>query len=63
MCKILRDIKLNEHPYGSQIRLLLQAAVAIFVFTVIVGILNGTDLVDFDRKTLLTHVHTGTLGG
>lgn len=27
-----------------------------------VGILNGLDLVEFDRKALLTHVHAGTLG-
>lgn len=53
---------LSEHPYASQIRLLLQAALLIFVFTVVIGILNGTDLVDFSHKTLLTHVHTGTLG-
>ncbi len=26
------------------------------------GILNGLDLVDLDRRTLLTHVHAGTLG-
>src|ERR671925_395446 len=59
---MLRNEVLAEHPYRSQIRWLLQAAMAIFVFTVIVGILNGADLVEFDRKTLLTHVHTGTLG-
>jgi len=28
----------------------------------VIGILNGLDLVDFDRPTLLTHVHSGTLG-
>ncbi|MFN8637883.1 MAG: hypothetical protein U0360_00105 [Dehalococcoidia bacterium] len=49
-------------PYGRDVRLMLRAALALFVFTVLVGILNGTDLVDFDRKTLLTHVHAGTLG-
>lgn len=54
--------RLVAHPYQAQIRLMLQAALLIFVFTVVVGILNGTDLVDFDHKTLLTHVHTGTLG-
>lgn len=54
--------RLAAHPYLAQIRLLLQAALLIFVFTVVVGILNGTDLVDFDHQTLLTHVHTGTLG-
>lgn len=49
-------------PYGREVRLMLRAALALFVFTVVVGILNGVDLVDFDRKTLLTHVHAGTLG-
>ena len=49
-------------PYGSEVRLLLRAALLLFTLTVVVGILNGTDLVDFDRKTLLAHVHAGTLG-
>jgi hypothetical protein len=52
---------LAAHPYRSQIRLLLATALILFVFTVVIGILNGTDLVDFDRKVLLTHVHVGTL--
>lgn len=42
--------------------LLLRAALAFFVFTVVVGILNGTDAIDFGHKTLMTHVHAGTLG-
>lgn len=54
-------MNLAEHPYRSQIRLLLATALILFVFTVVIGILNGTDLVDFDRKVLLTHVHVGTL--
>ena len=33
-----------------------------FVFTIVVGILNGTDAVDFDQRTILAHVHMGTLG-
>jgi len=44
------------------IRLLFQVALALFIFTVVVGILNGTDAVDFGRETLMTHVHAGTLG-
>ena len=54
-------MELRSHPYRSQIRLLLGTALTMFVFTVVIGILNGTDLVDFDRKVLLTHVHVGTL--
>ena len=49
-------------PYRSEVRLLLRSALVLFTFTVVVGILNGTDLVEFDRKALLTHVHAGTLG-
>lgn len=54
-------MELATHPYRRQIRLLLTTTLVLFVFTVAVGILNGTDLVDFDRKVLLTHVHVGTL--
>lgn len=57
-----RTETLATHPYLSQIRLLLQSALLIFAYTVVIGILNGTDLVDFSHKQLLTHVHTGTLG-
>jgi len=41
---------------------LLSAAMAIFVLTVSMGILNGTDLVDLPHGALLAHVHSGTLG-
>lgn len=37
-------------------------AIAVFVVTVVIGILNGLDLVEFPRDVLLTHVHAGTLG-
>ena len=57
-----RTETLASHPYLSQIRLLLQSALLIFAYTVVIGILNGTDLVEFSHKQLLTHVHTGTLG-
>lgn len=53
---------IDGHPFRREVALLFQAALLIFVFTVVVGILNGTDAVDFDQKTILTHVHTGTLG-
>lgn len=45
-----------------EIRMLLLAAMAIFAYTVGIGILNGTDLVDFDQRRILSHVHGGTLG-
>lgn len=47
-------------PQG--IRTLFRAAMVIFVFTIVIGILNGTDVWDPPRDTLLTHVHAGTLG-
>jgi hypothetical protein len=47
-------------PVG--VRNLFRAALVIFVITVVIGILNGTDVWDPPRNTLLTHVHAGTLG-
>ena len=52
----------GQHPLRGEVKLLLQVAMAVFVWTVVIGILNGTDLVDFDRMVLLSHVHAGTLG-
>ena len=46
----------------SGVRNLFRAALVIFVITVVIGILNGTDVGDPPRNTLLTHVHAGTLG-
>lgn len=48
-----------SHPGG--IRLLFGTALAVFVVTVSIGILNGMDVVDFDHQTLMGHVHSGTL--
>jgi hypothetical protein len=44
------------------VRRLLRAAMVIFIITIVIGILNGTDIWDPPRNTLLTHVHAGTLG-
>ena len=41
---------------------LFLAAIGTYVVTVAIGILNGLDLVEFDHNTLMTHVHSGTLG-
>ncbi len=49
-------------PHIAQVRLLLSTALALFTFTVVIGILNGIDLVEFSHNALLTHVHVGTLG-
>ena len=48
--------------FATEIRWLLQSAMLFFVFVAAIGILNGTDLVDFEHDELLTHVHAGTLG-
>lgn len=44
------------------VRNLFRAALFIFVVTIVIGILNGTDVWDPPRNTLLAHVHGGTLG-
>jgi hypothetical protein len=54
--------RLADAQLASQVRMLLQAALLLFIITVVIGILNGTDLVDFTHKQLMTHVHAGTLG-
>jgi hypothetical protein len=48
--------------WSSVVRGLFFAAMAVFLVTIGIGILNGLDLVEFPRDALLTHVHTGTLG-
>lgn len=52
----------THRPVPGGVIPLFVAAMVIFIITVIIGILNGIDLVEFDRNTLLTHVHAGTLG-
>jgi len=37
-------------------------AMAVFLVTIAIGILNGLDLVTFNHDQLLTHVHSGTIG-
>ena len=53
---------MRSSPYAAEIRTIYTAALLIFVVTVVIGILNGTNLVDFSRDAILTHVHAGTLG-
>jgi len=55
-------IDAGGHPLRQEVRLLLQLAMIVFLWTVGIGILNGTDLVDFSHKVVLSHVHAGTLG-
>src|SRR5215208_2604293 len=37
-------------------------AMGVFVVNIVIGILNGADVVEFDRNQILTHVHAGTVG-
>jgi len=48
--------------WAASARGLYLVAMAVFVVTVSIGIVNGLDAVEFDRNTILTHVHSGTLG-
>jgi hypothetical protein len=47
---------------GRLVRGLYFVAMAIFLVTITIGILNGLDVVTFNRDQLLTHVHSGTIG-
>ena len=49
-------------PWARAARDLYLTAMLLFVVTIVIGILNGADAVDFDRNQLLTHVHAGTVG-
>jgi hypothetical protein len=49
-------------PWATTARDLYLVAMAVFLVTIVIGILNGTDAVEFDRNQILTHVHSGTVG-
>ena len=49
-------------PWAIAARDLYLVAMAVFLVTILIGILNGADAVDFDRNQILTHVHSGTVG-
>ena len=46
----------------NDVKLLFLSALGLFMVTVVIGILNGIDLIDFSHSTVITHVHAGTLG-
>ncbi|MGQ0608906.1 MAG: hypothetical protein ACT4OQ_10650 [Chloroflexota bacterium] len=48
--------------WASSARYLYLVAMAVFLVTILIGILNGADVVEFDRNQVLTHVHSGTVG-
>lgn len=47
---------------GNVINRMYLVAMALFLITIVIGILNGTDAVTFNNDQILTHVHSGTLG-
>jgi len=49
-------------PWATIARDLYLVAMAVFLVTILIGILNGADAVEFDRNAILTHVHSGTVG-
>jgi hypothetical protein len=53
---------LQANPLRTDIRLLFQSAMAVFVVTVAIGLLNGQHITVLSTDVLLTHVHSGTLG-
>jgi len=48
--------------WARNARDLYLVAMAVFLVTIVIGILNGADAVEFDRNQILTHVHSGTVG-
>lgn len=54
---------MSTDTWRTEITWLLQAAMLVFVMTVVIGILNGQQIVTAaDRAVRLAHVHSGTLG-
>ena len=56
----------RETPYAEEIRFLWRVALAVFVITIGIGLVNGQRAGAIDpqaeRPFLLTHLHTGTVG-
>ena len=48
--------------WAKSARDLYLVAMAVFLVTIVIGILNGADVVEFNRDQILTHVHSGTVG-
>lgn len=48
--------------WAKSARDLYLVAMAVFLVTILIGILNGADIVEFNRDQILTHVHSGTVG-
>ena len=53
---------LQTSPWRTDIRILLIAAMIVFLINVFIGLLNGQHLITLSQDVLLTHVHAGTIG-
>src|SRR6185295_658427 len=58
----VRMSTLASADWPRLVRGLYLTAMAVFLVTIAIGILNGSDAVEFDHNQVLTHVHSGTLG-
>ena len=58
----MAETQTRSWQLAGHTRALFLNAMALFTITVLIGILNGLDLVEFSHNQLLTHVHAGTLG-
>jgi hypothetical protein len=56
------SLSTSSSSWPAIVRGLYLTAMAVVLITIAIGILNGLDLVEFNRDQLLTHVHSGTLG-
>lgn len=52
----------GRQDWAPTVRGLFFVAMAVFLITIAIGILNGLDVVEFNHDQILTHVHSGTLG-
>ncbi|TMF34863.1 MAG: hypothetical protein E6I26_11005 [Chloroflexi bacterium] len=54
--------RLVASDWPRLVRGLYLTAMAVFLVTITIGILNGADVIAFNHDQILTHVHSGTLG-
>ena len=54
--------EVKDPELWKKLQVTMMEAMAIFVFTIFIGILNAVDLVDFTRAEILFHLHSGTIG-
>src|SRR6266545_2600171 len=56
-------VTMNGLRYDREIRWLFQAAMALFLVTIGIGMARGLGLIDFEnRNNFLTHLHSGVIG-